>query len=259
MDKEIVIVVPTEAAGYEVVRALKALDDEGSIELYSSTVIGKKADGAMEIKDTRHLRGAWGTVLGLSTGALIGLLAGPVGVAVGATIGGAAGLGGDLAYSGFAGDFVHDVSARLQPGGYAVCASVWEDWMAPIDVAVSPFGATVFRQATDDVVVAQIRAEMQALGEERAHLEAEIAHATGQAKGKLEARRAELRAKQAAQRDRLQKRASKLEESWEAKIASIKEKAASAKAEVKSRHQQHVEKLARFAAAQRDAFHQLFA
>ena len=62
-----------------------------------------------------------------------------------------------------------------------------------------------------------------------------------------------------AQRERLQKRASKLEESWEAKIASIKEKAAAAKAEAKTRHQQHVEKLARFAAAQKESFHQLFA
>jgi len=259
MDKEIVIVVPTEAAAYEVVKALKALDDEGSIELYSSTVIAKKADGAMEIKDTRHLRGAWGTALGLSTGALIGLLAGPLGAAMGAAIGGAAGLGGDLAYSGFAGDFVHDVSARLQPGGVAVCASVWEDWTVPIDVAVSPLGATVFRQATDDVVVAQIRADMQALGEERAHLEGEIAKATGEAKAKLEARRTELRAKEGGQRERLQKRASKLEEGWEAKIASIKEKAAAAKADAKARHQQHVDKLARFAAAQKESFHQLFA
>lgn len=259
MDKEIVIVVPTEAAAYEVVKALKALDDEGSIELYSSTVVSKTAEGAMEIKDTRHLRGAWGTALGLSTGALLGLLAGPVGAAVGAAIGGAAGLGGDLAYSGFAGDFVHDVSARLQPGGHAVCASVWEDWTVPVDVAVSPFDATVFRQATDDVVVAQIRGEMQGLAEERAHLEAEIAHASGEAKAKLEARRTDLRAKQAAQRERLQKRASKLEESWEAKIASIKEKADAAKADAKTRHQRHVEKLARFAAAQKESFHQLFA
>ena len=59
----------------KVVKSLKALDDEGSIELYSSTVVVKTADGSMSIKDSRHPRGPWGTMLGVSAGALIGLLA----------------------------------------------------------------------------------------------------------------------------------------------------------------------------------------
>ena len=155
MDKEIVIVVPTEASAYQVVKALSVLDAEGSIELYASAVVEKRADGAVDIKDTRRRNGPWGTALGLSTGALIGLLAGPVGAAVGATIGGAAGLGGDLAYSGFQGDFVHEVSSRLEPGTYAVCASISEDWTEPVDAAIRPLGGTILRQATDDLVVAQ--------------------------------------------------------------------------------------------------------
>lgn len=259
MDKEIVTVVPSETTAYEVVKALKALDDEGSIELYSSTVIVKSKEGTVSIKDTRHLDGGWGTLLGLSTGALVGLLGGPVGLAVGAAVGGAAGLGADLAYSGFAGDFVNDVATRLQPGSHAVVASVWEDWTVPVDVAVAPYGAIVFRQATDDVVMAQIRAEMQALKEEQAHVEAEIAKATGDAKAKLEAKRTELRAKQAGQRERLQKRAKKLEESWDAKIASLKKKTAEAKAAAKTRHEEHMQKLSRFAALQKESFRELFA
>lgn len=259
MDKEIVIMVPTEAAAYEVVKALKGLDDEGSIELYSATVVVKADGGTITIKDKEHLRGPWGTVLGVSTGALIGLLAGPVGAAVGAAVGGAAGLGGDLAYSGFAGDFVQDVGARLNPGGHAVVASVWEDWTVPVDVAVAPFAGAVSRQSTEDVIVAQIRADWQALKEEQEHVDAEIARATGAAKAKLEAHRNELRAKQAAQKERLRQRAAKLQESWDAKIASIEAKSASAKAEAKARHQQHKEKLSRFAQAQKAAFHDLAA
>jgi uncharacterized membrane protein len=259
MDKEVVIVVATEAAAYEVVKSLKSLDDEGSIELYASTVVEKSADGQLTVKEARDVRGPSGTALGLTTGALIGLLAGPVGAAVGAAIGGAAGLGGDLAYSGFAGDFVHDVAARLQPGNYAVCASVWEDWTVPIDVAVSPFGGVVFRQATDDIALAQIRAELQALNEEQAHLEAEITRAKNSAKAKLESSRHELYAKQAAERERLRRRLSKLQDTWDAKIASIKEKTAEAKTEAKTRHQRHTEKLAQFATLQRESFRQLFA
>jgi uncharacterized membrane protein len=259
MNKELVIMVPTEVAAYEVVKALKGLDAEGSIELYSSTVVTKTAKGTIDVKDKDHVRGPWGTVLGLSAGALIGLLAGPVGAAVGAAVGGAAGMGGDLAYYGFAGDFVQNVGARLQPGGYAVIASVWEDWTVPVDVAVTPLGGAVVRQSTDDVAVAQIRAEWQSVKEDQEHLEAGIAQATGAAKAKLEARRNELRAKQAAERERLHQRATKLQESWDAKIASIKDKAAAASAEAKVRHQKHVDKLTRFATAQKAAFHDLFA
>jgi uncharacterized membrane protein len=260
MNKEIVIVVPTEVAAYEVVKALKGLDDEGSIELYSSSVVVKTPSGAITVKDKEHIRGPWGTVLGVSAGALVGLLAGPVGVAVGAAVGGAAGLGGDLAYSGFVGDFVQDVAARLVTGGYAVVASVWEDWTVPVDVAVAPFaGGGVFRQSTEDVVEAQIRAAWQAVKEEQQHIDAEIAHATGTAKAKLEAQRDELRAHQATQKERLEKRAATLQESWDVKIASIKDKAARAKAEAKTRHERHAEKLSRFATAEKTALHDLFA
>jgi len=260
MNKEMVIVVPTEAAAYEVVKALKGLDLEGSIELYSFTVVTKGGNGGgVSIKDTEHLHAPWGTLLGLSTGALIGLIGGPVGAAVGAAIGGAAGLGGDLAYSGFAGDFVYNVTERLEPGSHAVCASIWEDWTAPIDIAVAPFGAVVLRQATDDLVFAQIQSDMRALNDELDHIDAEIARATGDAKKKLETKREELRAKQTAQREKLKARAKKLEDTWDAELASIDEKARKAQAAAKARHEQHTQKLARFSAAQKQAFHDLFA
>jgi uncharacterized membrane protein len=260
MDKELVIVVPNEAAAYEVVKALKGLDEEGSIELYSSTVVVKSANGPVTVKDTpRHLRGPWTTALGVSTGALLGLLAGPAGAAAGAVIGGAAAIGGDLAYSGFAGDFVHDIAANLQAGSYAVCASLWEDWTVPVDLATAPFGAVVFRQATDDVVAAQIGAEWQATKDDVAHLEAEISRAAGDQRVKLEARRDELRKRLAAQREKLQNRVSKLQESRDARIASIRAKVETARSDVRARHQQHVEKLSHFAAAQRQAFHELLA
>lgn len=259
MYKELIIIVPTEAAAYEVVKALKALDSEGSIELYASTVVTKTTDGAVTVKDTRHLHVPWGTVLGTSTGVLIGLLGGPLGAAMGAALGGTIGLTGDLAYSGFTGDFVYDATSRLQPGSHAVCASVWEDWTVPVDVAVAPWSATVMRQSTEEIAAGQIRAENQALKDEWAHFEAEVAQAKSDAKAKLEAQRAALRAKQTAQRDRLRARASKLQDSWEAKIASVKDKASAAQLEAKARHQHHAEKLARFTAEQKQSFRELFA
>ena len=142
MDKEIVVVVSNEVSAYEVFKALKALDDQGSIELYASTVVMKTPEGRLTVKSSHELRGPWAPMLGMSTGALIGLLAGPAGMAAGAAIGAATGLGAELTYTGFAGDFLYDVAAKLQPGTWAVCASLWEDWTVPVDVAIAAPAAT---------------------------------------------------------------------------------------------------------------------
>ena len=258
MDKELVIIVPNEESAYQVVRTLKALDDEGSIELYLANVITKTPSGVKRIEESRHIHPPLSAALGATTGALIGFLGGPVGAAVGAAIGGAVGLGGDLAYTGIASDFVYEVANRLPVGGCAVIASVWEDWAVPVDVAMQPYGGAVLRQTTDDVVIAQIRADMQALEDETAHLEAEIAKASGDAKAKLLAQRDALRAKQTAQRERLRARANKLEAEWNARIESIKQKNKAAKVEAKQRHELHAQKLARFADAQKQSFRDLF-
>lgn len=259
MDKQLVIVVRNEVNAYEVVRALKALDDQGSIELYTSTVIMKTPEGQLIVKDSHDLRGPWAGMLGMSTGALIGLLAGPVGMVAGAAIGGVTALGADLTYTGFAGDFLHEVSAKLQPGTWAVCASLWEDWTVPVDVAVAPFGGVALRQATDDVVAAQITADWRAAKDDLAALEAELANAVGEEKAKLLAKREELRNKQAELRAKLQSRAQKLQDVYNAQLAAIKAKAEAAKTEAKVRRENRAAKLARFAAAQKQAFHALFA
>jgi len=259
MDKELVIFVPSEAAAYNVLTALEALDDEGSIELYGTTVVARTPDGHIDIKDARAHRAPWGTAIGTGIGALVGLLGGPVGAAVGATIGASFGVVSDLSYTGFPGDFVHDVSATLTNGSYAVLASVWEDWMTPVDLAVVPYGATVLRQSTDDVSVAQLKAEDQALRDEWASFEAAVSNAEGQAKAKLEAHRASLRAKQQTSRAAMKARVTAMQDSWNAKIASIQDKTKHAKADAQARHQRHQDKLSRFAAEQKASFDELFA
>jgi hypothetical protein len=72
------------------------------------------------------------------------------------------------------------------------------------------------------------------------------------------AKRDELRQKQAAQRERLEQRARELEANWDAKLASIEEKARSAKADARARHTQHMDRLGRFVALQKQSFHELF-
>jgi uncharacterized membrane protein len=259
MDKELVIIVPDEKAAYQMQKALSALDDDGTIELYASTVVTKRSDGTIDTINAKDNPVSWGTALGLSSGALLGLLAGPAGVALGAAVGGSIGLTTDLAVSGFSGDFVYDAGQKLQPGRYAVCASIWEDWSIPVDVAVAAVGGHVMRQSTEDLVSAQLRAEEQSMKDEWAHFEAEVASSKGEAKAKLEARRNELKAKHAARREELRARAAKLQSRWDAKIASIDSKTERAQADAKARHRRHHDKLAQFAATQKAAFKELFA
>lgn len=276
MDKELVIVVSNEAAAYEVVKALRALDAEGSIELYASTVVYKAENGTFSVKGEQRLRAPRIAALTASTGALLGLLGGPIALAAGATAGAAAGaaavgaavggtagaaasISGDLSYSGFVGEFLQSIAASLQPGSYAVLASVAEDWTVPIDTAVAPWGAVVFRQATDSVVMAQIKAEWQSMNDELDHIEAEIDSAVGGEKAKLMAMRDELRVKHAAERDKLEARARALQASWDAKIADMEAKVEVAGARAAARHAEHARKLSEFAAVQKKAFHDLLA
>jgi uncharacterized membrane protein len=258
MDKELVIIVATEAAAYDVVRALQDLDEEGSIELYAAQVVTRADDGRIVVLDQRDEQPSIGGA-GAISGLLIGLLAGPAGAAAGTVIGGSLGLAADAGFSGVTGDFLNDTAAQLTPGTFAVCASAWEDWTAPVDTAVAPFKGIVLRQAAEDVAAAQIQAENQGLKDEWAHYEAEVKRSTGDAKEKLEAQRASLQAKQAAQREDLKKRAAALQSRWDAKIQSMDDKAAKKDAEAKARHQRHHDKLAQFAQRQREAFKNLFA
>ena len=76
MEKMIVTIFNTEAAAYDGVSALKALNDGGDITLYATAVLAKDADGKVSVKQTSGV-GVHGTAMGMLTGALIGLLAGP--------------------------------------------------------------------------------------------------------------------------------------------------------------------------------------
>jgi uncharacterized membrane protein len=258
VDKELVIIVRTEAAAYDVVKALQDLDNEGSIELYASQVVARADNGDISVLDQRNEQPPIAGIAGIG-GALIGLLAGPAGVALGAVVGTTLGASADVGVSGITGDFVNDTAKQLQPGTFAVCASVWEDWMVPVDSAVAPFKGIVLRQATEDVAAAQIKSENQGLKDEWAHFEAEVKNANGEAKKKLEAHRKGLEAKQRDKREQLKQRAAALQARWDAKIKSMDDKLAGAKADAKARHQRHHDQLAQLAQKQKESWKNLFA
>jgi uncharacterized membrane protein len=258
MERVIVVVTPSEAAAYQTLKAIKQLDADGTIELYGATVIARDADGRVSTKSSETNEGL-GTAFAVSMGALVGMLAGPVGAAAGATIGATGGLMGEAAYSGFAADFLQQVSTRLSPGKSAVCASVWEDWTVPIDSVATASGGEVVRQSTEEVATAHLKSEMQAIKDDQSHAKEAIARAAGEAKASMQSQVEAMKARQNERIAQMKMRADEMQRSWDEKIAAIQAKAANSEAEAKKYHELHREKLARFAATQKASFKELFA
>ncbi len=208
MNRMLVAVFDTEAAAFEGLSALKDLHREGAITLYATAVVAKDASGTVSVKKQAE-RGTVGGALGLLTGRLLRLMAGPVRVAVGAYAGGLTGLSFDLIRFGIGANFVDEVSQALTPGKVAVLAEVEETWMTPVDTRLGTLGAVVFRCQRSEVVEDQLAREAAALDAELKQLQEELGQASADAmrkaavqkeieavKRKLEAKRDQIEARQ---------------------------------------------------------------
>jgi uncharacterized membrane protein len=234
MDKMLVVVFNEESQAYEGIQALNDLHAEGSLTLYERAAIAKDANGKVSVKHVVDPTGPLGTVLGLTTGSLIGLLGGPIGFAVGATTGTLAGSLYDLAQLGVGEDFIAEVSLYLSPGKTAVVAEIDEEWVTPLDTRMEALGGVVFRRARGEFIDAQIEREIATDKAEIAKLKAEYNQAVGEAKAKLQAKIDAAQNRLRARHDLLKERIEAIEREGEAKIKSLQEQAAKAKGEMKA-------------------------
>jgi uncharacterized membrane protein len=234
MDKMIVAVFDDETKAYEGLKALKDLHTDGSLALYGAAVIAKDAKGAVSVKQADD-EGPLGTLFGLATGSLIGLLGGPVGLALGAATGTFAGSLYDLAQVGVGSDFVDEASQQLVPGKAAVVAEVEEEWVTPLDTRMGALGGAVVRRTRHEFVDAQFERDIAADQAELAALKAEHAKAAGEAKAKLQARIDATQGRLQHRRDQLKEWLAASRREDEARIKSIEEQAAKAKGEMKAR------------------------
>ena len=170
---------------FEGLTALKDLHRDGDITLYASTVIAKDAAGVVATRQEAD-RGPVGTLVGIVTGGLVGLLGGPVGVAVGAYVGGFGGLMYDLFKVGISGDFIDEVAASLTPGKAAVIADIDETWVTPIDTRLGALGGTTFRHIQGEVIDAELTRETDAARAELEQLGAEVRETSGEARANVE-------------------------------------------------------------------------
>jgi uncharacterized membrane protein len=234
MDKMIVTVFDSEKEAYEGARGLKEMHVEGSIALYAMAVIAKEPSGKVSIKQTAD-QGPVGTVLGLATGSLIGLLGGPAGVAVGAAAGTLGGSLSDLANAGVGADFLDEVAQYLQPGKAAVVAEVEEQWVIPVDSRMEDLGGTVFRRSRYDVIDMQMEREIAALDAEVDQLQAEAKGATGKSKAKLQAQVDAAKQRLESMKNQAKSRAENLKKEADAKVKSLKEQATKAQGDMKAK------------------------
>jgi uncharacterized membrane protein len=203
---------------------LKELHWEGSITLYSGSVIVKESNGRVQLKQVVNL-GQAGSILGTATCALVGALADEAHTGVGTALGGPA---LNLSSAGVSEDFLRDVARSLRPSKSAVVAEIEEDWITPLDSLMDMLGGIVFRRVRAELDDAQLERDAIVLHAETKHLRDELSHVVGPAKMKLQVKAEEARARLERARGHAQRRLDAMMVEADAKVRSLQAQAASA-------------------------------
>jgi len=233
MEKMLAVVFDSEKAAYEGARALVALEDEGSIALYSRALIKKNVDGTvaqLRVDDEFPAR----TLTGTALGSLIGVLGGPVGFAVGMGTGTLVGLIGDIRVADVDMDFLNDVSTALAPGKCAVLADLDEEWITPLDTRMEGLGGIVYRTMKTAFEDDRHAREIAARRAEIDQLKAEHAKAHSDRKLKLQGKMDQLRARLDKRIERDQARSKQAAAETQSRVEALQKKAAQEKGAAKA-------------------------
>ncbi len=147
MNKLLISVFESDEAAYDGLAALRELDRNGDITLYTSTVVTKDPHGRATVRDD-SVHPPREVLVGAAGGTLLGLVGGPVGAVIGGSAGAIGGAVYDQVQAGTALDAADDASRALEPGTAAIVANIDEDWTTPIDTRLGALGATSIRRST---------------------------------------------------------------------------------------------------------------
>jgi uncharacterized membrane protein len=253
MNKILISVFDTEQAAFEGISALKDLHQDGDITMYASAVIAKDAQGQVAVRQAAD-RGPIGTLVGVVTGSLVGLLGGPVGMAVGAYVGGTGGILYDLFNAGFGVDMVDEVGAALTPGKAAIVADIDESWVTPVETRLGAMGGTTFRRLPGEVLDEQMVREAEASKAELEQLQAELRESSDETKAtvraaieaqqrKLEALVTRIDLAVDKQKAELDAKLTTLRAQWDKARGQQKERIDARIAEIKAAHEARTAKL----------------
>lgn len=236
MSKYIVCVFDDEKTTYEAAKALRALDNEGSIAVYEGAIVAKNEKGTVRILDEAS-DAPFGTMSGMLLGSLIGVIGGPAGMAVGAAVGSLGGLLVDAHDAGVGADFLDDVGAALTPGKFAVVAEADEAWTVPLDTRMEKLGGTVHRAWRIDVEDEQIERDAQAAKRERQELKEEWRAASEDAKAKIKAKMDAVDAKLKTLDDKAKAKMESMKKATSAKLEKLEAQIAKSSDEMKQKYE----------------------
>lgn len=219
---------------FEGLTALKELHRDGDITVYGSTVIAKDPVGTVAVRQEAD-RGPVGTLVGIVTGGLVGLLGGPAGAAVGAYIGGFGGVMYDLFKAGISMDFVDEVSTAMLPGTAAIIADVDETWVTPVDTRLGTIGGMTFRHFPGEIIDDELTRETEAARAGLEELRAELHKTSGEAKENVQKAIDTQRRKLEAIVDRIDKKLAEEKAEFEARLATLREQQAKAREDQRQR------------------------
>ena len=233
MEKMIVVVFDDEAKVNRGADALKELDREGTISVYSGAIVQKNQNGTVSALDAREewpIRAVGGTAIG----GLIGLLGGPVGVVLGASSGAIIGAFSDLYRAGVSADFLDEAASTLSPGKYALVADISEDYVVPLDIRMEQLGGQVFRTRKQYVEEDQLQSDVDELDADIDRWEKEMKDSRAEHKAKLQAKIDKAKQKRDKKIEQIKQRRTQLEKEHQQKIEALKTKAAKAHADKKA-------------------------
>jgi uncharacterized membrane protein len=234
MNKMLVAVFDTEIAAFEGLTALRELHKSGDITLYGTATLLKDSGGKITVKQADEDEPV-GAAVGLLSGGMIGLLAGPVGLPIGAALGGLTGLLFDLDRSGINVAFVDDVSKALIPGKAAVVADVDESWTTPVNTRLHKLGAVVFRRLRSEVVEDQLNREAAAFQAELKALDDELRQASAEDKVAIQKDIDAVKKQLKVLQDQAQARLDEAKADMEAKLTALQAQAKDASDRTKAR------------------------
>ena len=234
MNKVIFVGFDTEQKAYEADRAVRDMHRDGTLTLYNDAVVVKEPQGKVVVRRAPESDPV-GTVGGMLTGGLIGLLGGPVGAAVGLGTGTLIGAAFDLTEEGVEQDFVEDAGAGLEAGKAALIAEIDEQWQVPLDTRMEALGGNLLRQTRTQIEDAYAERAVQAAERELAALEAEaVAHVQPAQVEKLQAKIDAAQRKLQAKQRELAAKVQAVKDEGNRKIAVLDAQMATATAESKA-------------------------
>ena len=195
MESVLAVTFNEDAKAYEALSHLKELDSQGQVGLVAAAVVVRAEDGRVEIKDEVSDTSLVGTTTGGLIGLIVGILGGPFGVLLGGATGLLYGSLFDLADADTTESALAAISRSVPPGRTTLLAQVSEPSPEVIDTAMSRLGGTVVRRSLEDLQAEIAAAEDAQRAAKKAARQQLHEQRRAQAKDKVEAKIEELKAK----------------------------------------------------------------